>query len=379
MFALAAHLGEDRGARLVQLAEKGSEALNTLKALYDWVCSLVREEDDVEREEGRVFTPRDRDHAERLRDALVPAISHAKSEQAYEILDELRQRADGHRAKYLRYTQFMMREAQYTKKPIAQTDYPEFERSFAPGVSEYIEFAMAVETDLLAVKSEIETGDFSLRRFFNSLNFKRIKTDNDGLALEEDFQALLGSELNHVAGGRYAVTLESVLPEGTRRDVLCQINSLRATVELKMSQRWTLADYIEALEKQLQGQYMKAPNSKIGFFVVVLQKQRKWDGPDGRSIGFDELLVVLRDRARKKEIADNSVYLRVIGIDATPKEDFRAAKNAVKIAGDSARAKYADDEGNTWSGRGRQPRWIKTALAAGKSIDEFLQSNTENP
>ena len=88
------------------------------------------------------------------------------------------------------------------------------------------------------------------------------------------------------------------------------------------------------LEKQLQGQYMKAPNSKIGFFVVVLQKQRKWDGPDGKSIGFDELLAILRDRARKKEIADNSVYLRVIGIDATPKEDFRAAKSAIKMAGD---------------------------------------------
>ncbi|MCS3764967.1 H-NS histone family protein [Bradyrhizobium centrosematis] len=378
MFALAAHLGEDRGARLVQMAEKGSEALDTLKVLYDWVCSVVREEDDVEREEGRVFTPGDRDHAERLRDALVPAISHPKSEQAYEILDQLRQRADGHRAKYLRYTQFMMREAQYAKKPIAQTDYPEFERSFAPVISDYIAFAMAVETDLLTVKSQIETGDFSLRRFFNSLNFKRIKTDNDGLALEEDFQALLGSELNHVAGNRYAVTLEPILPEGTRRDVLCQTNSLRATVELKMSLRWTLADYIEALEKQLQGQYMKAPNSKIGFFVIVLQKQRKWDGPDGKSVGFDELLAILRERARKKEIADNSVYLRVIGIDATSKEDFRATKKAIKIAGDGARAKYADGAGNTWSGRGRKPEWIEVALASGKSIDDFLAVKHEN-
>jgi hypothetical protein len=68
------------------------------------------------------------------------------------------------------------------------------------------------------------------------------------------------------------VTLESILPEGTRRDVLCQKGSLRATVELKMSLRWTLEDYAEALEKQLQGQYMMAPNSKIGFFVVELNR-----------------------------------------------------------------------------------------------------------
>ena len=372
MLALAVYLGENRSAGLKQVAEKGSVGLNTLKKLYKWVCSVVREEDDIKREDFRVYSPGERDHAQRLRDALVPAISHAKSEQAYEVLDELRQQAAGPRAKYLRYVQFMMREEQYARKPIAQTDYLEFERSFAPRVSEYVAFAMAVETDLLTVKSQIEVGDFSLRRFFNSLNFNRIKTDNDGLALEEDFQALLGSELNHAAGSRYVVTLEPILPEGTRRDVLCQTGSLRATVELKMSLRWTLADYIEALEKQLQGQYMRAPNSKIGFFVVVLQKQRAWDGPDGKPIGFDELLGILKTKAREKEIDDSSVYLRVIGINATPREDFRSARRASKAASDAVAPKYADDAGNTWSGRGRKPGWLKDALRSGKSLNDLL-------
>lgn len=31
-----------------------------------------------------------------------------------------------------------------------------------------------------------------------------------------------------------------------------------------------------------------------------------------------------------------------------------------------------DDETQTWSGRGRQPQWIKDALAANKSLDDFL-------
>src|SRR5262249_53762250 len=155
--------------------------------------------DDIRREYGRTYSPGDRDHAQQLRDALIPAIAHAKSEQAYNLLEQLRQRAAGSRAKSLRHAQFMMREEQYARKPIAQTEYLEFERDFAPRVSDYKAFAMAVETDLLTVKSQIETGEFSLRRFFNSLSFERIKTDNDGLALEEDFQALLGSELNHVA------------------------------------------------------------------------------------------------------------------------------------------------------------------------------------
>jgi DNA-binding protein H-NS len=34
-------------------------------------------------------------------------------------------------------------------------------------------------------------------------------------------------------------------------------------------------------------------------------------------------------------------------------------------------AKFRDQSGNTWTGRGSQPRWLKGALAAGRSLDEF--------
>ncbi|MBP6529571.1 MAG: hypothetical protein KA260_05575 [Burkholderiales bacterium] len=342
MFALAAHLGEDRGGRLRNVSDKGSVGLRALQKLYGWIPLVVKEEDDIKREEGRVYSLGVRDHAQSLRDAIVPAIAHAKSEEAYQVLSELLTGASGPKAKYLRYEQFMMREQQHATKPIAQKNYLEFERTFAPPVSSYIEFAMAIESDLLSVKSQIEIGEFSLRRFFNSLNYDRIKTDNHGLALEEDFQALLGSELNHAAAGRYAVTLEPILPEQTRRDVLCQKGSLRATVELKMSKRWTMSDYLTALEHQLKGQYMMSPNSKIGYFVVVLQEDRQWRGTDGEPVEFQKLLAILSEKARQLEIADSSVYLRVIGIDATPRTDFRAARRL--NAGDAA-AKYSNGSG----------------------------------
>lgn len=35
-------------------------------------------------------------------------------------------------------------------------------------------------------------------------------------------------------------------------------------------------------------------------------------------------------------------------------------------------AKYRDSStGDTWSGRGLQPRWLKAALATGRKLDEF--------
>ncbi len=50
-----------------------------------------------------------------------------------------------------------------------------------------------------------------------------------------------------------------------------------------------------------------------------------------------------------------------------------AAKGAAKAArkGAPVKVKYRDGNGNTWTGRGLQPRWLKAALAAGAKIDDF--------
>jgi DNA-binding protein H-NS len=50
-----------------------------------------------------------------------------------------------------------------------------------------------------------------------------------------------------------------------------------------------------------------------------------------------------------------------------------AVRSGAKPAGKSKVApKFRDAAtGNTWSGRGLQPNWLKAALAAGRSIEEF--------
>lgn len=34
-------------------------------------------------------------------------------------------------------------------------------------------------------------------------------------------------------------------------------------------------------------------------------------------------------------------------------------------------ARFRDQSGNTWTGRGPRPRWLREALAAGRTLDEF--------
>lgn len=49
-----------------------------------------------------------------------------------------------------------------------------------------------------------------------------------------------------------------------------------------------------------------------------------------------------------------------------------AGKRGVSAAPAKGVAKYRSPTGETWSGgRGRKPRWVTEALAAGKSLEEF--------
>ena len=332
IFELAAYLGRDHGARPVHLAKTSDEGVTALAALYEWTMAVVRPEEDADHPEGEVYTTDERDHAERLRDALIPAIAAAKSQLAYEFLDKLRRSATGPREIYLRGVQFEMREAQYARPPLAQQKYNDFERDFAADATDTTSFAMRLHSDLLAVKYDIEWGEYSLRRFFTDVALKRrakneAEGEKEGLALEADFQRLLASELHHHSKGRYAVTVEPHTAESKRRDVLCSKGDMSASIELKMSMRWTLEKYEEALEKQLVGQYMRNRKATTGFLVIVLQEEgRTWNDPKtGRKVDFKGLLAALSEKALRLESRDRRRYLRVIGIDATKPKNFRAA------------------------------------------------------
>lgn len=56
---------------------------------------------------------------------------------------------------------------------------------------------------------------------------------------------------------------------------------------------------------------------------------------------------------------------------AAPRGVRRAAGTGAKPALRSRGVKYRDDNGNSWTGMGPKPRWLKEAIAAGKSLEDF--------
>lgn len=68
----------------------------------------------------------------------------------------------------------------------------------------------------------------------------------------------------------------------------------------------------------------------------------------------------------KSKIVQYGLSARDLGLDGSSK---RGRKGKIRAEGGVAR--FAGPNGQTWSGFGRQPQWLRDALAAGKTKADF--------
>ena len=81
------------------------------------------------------------------------------------------------------------------------------------------------------------------------------------------------------------------------------------------------------------------------------------------------------ESTRRQEKADAIAMVKSLmseyGLSAADLTSKAAPKNS-RGKGSKVAAKYRNKAtGETWSGRGLQPKWLKAALAAGRKIDDF--------
>lgn len=76
-----------------------------------------------------------------------------------------------------------------------------------------------------------------------------------------------------------------------------------------------------------------------------------------------------KDREKRKAIAEVEAFARERGVNPAELASFLGRRGKASVGA----PKYAnpDDPGQTWTGRGRKPRWMIEALAAGKSLDDM--------
>lgn len=85
----------------------------------------------------------------------------------------------------------------------------------------------------------------------------------------------------------------------------------------------------------------------------------------------------------KKQIADYGITAEDLGLSTSaPGKRGRKPKSAAKpsrtprpkraTAGIKVAPKYRDEAGNTWTGRGKQPKWVVSAIAMGRTLESLL-------
>jgi DNA-binding protein H-NS len=74
----------------------------------------------------------------------------------------------------------------------------------------------------------------------------------------------------------------------------------------------------------------------------------------------------------KKEIAAHGLTVEHLFGSAKARGSKTARGTAQKTAKRAGAPKFADGNGNTWGGMGKRPGWIREALAAGKTLSDFL-------
>ena len=86
-------------------------------------------------------------------------------------------------------------------------------------------------------------------------------------------------------------------------------------------------------------------------------------------------------RATERATAFGTIKSLMATFDISPSElskDQRVPKipRSAKVVSQEQKvpAKYRDRVGNEWSGRGLQPRWLKSAISNGESTESFLIS-----
>jgi DNA-binding protein H-NS len=73
----------------------------------------------------------------------------------------------------------------------------------------------------------------------------------------------------------------------------------------------------------------------------------------------------------KATIAENGFSAADLGLKAGKAGRPSKSGRSHPSAGKKVEAKYKDNQGNSWTGRGVKPRWLSLAIANGASLESF--------
>lgn len=86
----------------------------------------------------------------------------------------------------------------------------------------------------------------------------------------------------------------------------------------------------------------------------------------------DGVIARIRDAIRHYSLTAADLGLaRGMSEDQGPARKTRGRRKAKAAAAGGGAPKYRDEQGRSWVGRGKRPQWLRDAIAAGKTLEDF--------
>ena len=308
---LFAGLGERHG---VHFGPKLSDQDFTPHLLHQLVRLAYQEiaiASDINRSGGGAYSPTARGNAQQGRDAVLGALLNMIGPEAWSVKTAMR--SDPLFAHFKDRLDHLARATLATEAEgealseddIRQLDkYGEAPPADRDGMYEIMTDRLAdIEHDLLS--------EFDERALLASI------TD------ENVMQRTLARRLKDRANHAYKIDREAEVTNARKTDVRLRsvCGDQQAVIELKLANNgWSMRDLLNALERQLVGQYLQHDDCKAGCLLITIAKDRTWEHPETRAcLEFPEMITLLRKRAA--EIAEelgHAARIGVIGIDLRP-------------------------------------------------------------
>ena len=275
-----------------------------------WVYGYIRPEEDVVHD--GVFSPGDRDNAERFRDSLLARLENRSGQDADDTLmalaalpelarirDSLLMRIDNRKS--LRADDFLIlpedvKALQTTHERIPRSRADLFHTAFSR---------------LLAFKERVEAAEVSIRNECNS------GWDEAG------YQDWTQRHMQAVANGRYTIPSEAKVDPGKFPDLRFESplvdGAISVEVKVATFDHWSYAALEGCLRAQLVGQYLRASNAKHGILLLFrADKNRQWRTADAITLEWNALLKRLSSCAKDVLVNRPDIErLEIIGIDVT--------------------------------------------------------------
>jgi hypothetical protein len=255
-----------------------------------------------------VYSPDARDRAERARGLLLSALLETPGPEARRVLLDLA--ADplfAHNADRLRHLTRERAAKDAEHEPMATADVVLLETRYEVVPRSRGDLSALLLDRLDDLAHDIAHDEFTDRRTLQTI-------EN-----EVEMQRTLARRFRDMAREAYVVAREEEVADLKHPDIrLIVQDDLKAAIEIKIADSWSLTELERALRTQLVGQYLRHDACKVGCLLLTFHGRKSyWEHPEtGARLSVAEVVSCLADQASdlEREMA-STVLLVVFGVD----------------------------------------------------------------